>query len=98
MGTERSRLSAPAFYALSGGGWRDLVTLLHPPYTAWHLSYVALGAVAATTLNGGRPPPTPPPLLPALRVSPPPPPQLRRPPPPTPPRGGGPIRPSRLPP
>ncbi|MEA2198187.1 MAG: hypothetical protein QOJ25_2238 [Solirubrobacteraceae bacterium] len=54
MGTERSRLSAPAFYALSGGGWRDLVTLLHPPYTAWHLSYVALGAVAATTLDGGR--------------------------------------------
>jgi hypothetical protein len=23
------------------------VTLLHPPYTAWHLSYVALGAAAA---------------------------------------------------
>ena len=26
------------------GGWRDYVTLLHPPYTAWHLSYVAIGA------------------------------------------------------
>jgi len=38
----------PAFYALRGGGWRDLVTLLHPPYTAWHLSYVTLGAAAAT--------------------------------------------------
>jgi hypothetical protein len=39
----------PAFYALRGGGrWRDLVTLLHPPYTAWHLSYVALGAAAAS--------------------------------------------------
>ena len=37
----------PAFYALRPGGWRDLVTLLHPPYTAWHLSYVALGAAAA---------------------------------------------------
>jgi hypothetical protein len=37
----------PAFYALSPGGWRDLVSLLHPPYTAWHLSYVALGAAAA---------------------------------------------------
>ncbi len=37
----------PAFYALAPGGWRDLVTLLHPPYTAWHLSYVALGAAAA---------------------------------------------------
>ena len=37
----------PAFYALRPGGWRDLVTLLHPPYTAWHLSFVALGAAAA---------------------------------------------------
>ena len=37
----------PAFYALSSGGWRDLVTLPHPPYTAWHLSYVAIGAALA---------------------------------------------------
>ena len=36
------------------GGWRDLVTLLHPPYTAWHLSYVALGAAAAPTLHADR--------------------------------------------
>ena len=34
----------PAFYALSPGGWRDYVTLLHPPYTLWHLSYVIWGA------------------------------------------------------
>jgi len=34
----------PAWYALRGGGWRDWVTLLHPPYTLWHLSYVAVGA------------------------------------------------------
>ena len=34
----------PAFYALAPGGWRDWWTLLHPPYTIWHLSYVALGA------------------------------------------------------
>jgi hypothetical protein len=47
-------LDRPAFYALRGGGWRDLVTLLHPPYTAWHLSYVALGAVAATHFDLGR--------------------------------------------
>jgi hypothetical protein len=40
----------PAFYALRAGGWRDLVTVLHPPYTAWHLSYVALGAAAAPEL------------------------------------------------
>src|ERR1700719_1562923 len=44
----------PAFYALASGGWRDLVTLLHPPYTAWHLSYVALGAAVAPTLHVGR--------------------------------------------
>jgi hypothetical protein len=44
----------PAFYALRPGGWRDLVTLLHPPYTAWHLSYVGLGAAAAPTIHGDR--------------------------------------------
>src|SRR4051794_31833613 len=47
-------LRRPAFYALRPGGWRDLVTLLHPPYTAWHLSYVALGAAAAPTIHGDR--------------------------------------------
>ena len=47
MATARVELDRPAFYALRRGGWRDLVTLLHPPYTAWHLSYVALGAAAA---------------------------------------------------
>jgi hypothetical protein len=39
---------------LRSGGWRDLVTLLHPPYTAWHLSYVALGAAAAPKLHADR--------------------------------------------
>ena len=48
------RLRRPAFYALRSGGWRDLVTLLHPPYTAWHLSYVALGAAAAPRIHGDR--------------------------------------------
>jgi hypothetical protein len=28
--------------------------LLHPPYTAWHLSYVALGAAVAPTMHGDR--------------------------------------------
>jgi len=37
----------PAFYALAPGGWRDYVTLLHPPYTLWHLSYVCIGAALA---------------------------------------------------
>jgi hypothetical protein len=37
----------PAWYALATGGWRDYVTLLHPPYTAWHLSYVVIGGCLA---------------------------------------------------
>jgi hypothetical protein len=37
----------PAWYALRAGGWRDWVTLLHPPYTLWNLSYVAVGAALA---------------------------------------------------
>ena len=44
----------PAFYALSSGGWRDYVTLLHPPYTAWHLSYVAVGAGLASPFSWSR--------------------------------------------
>jgi hypothetical protein len=44
----------PAFYALSPGGLRDYVTLLHPPYTAWHLSYVAIGAALAPEWRPGR--------------------------------------------
>ena len=38
---------APAYYAAGPGRWRDWWTLLHPPYTAWHLSYVVIGAVLA---------------------------------------------------
>jgi hypothetical protein len=44
----------PAFYALSPGSWRDYVTLLHAPYTLWHLSYVALGAALAPQMHWGR--------------------------------------------
>jgi hypothetical protein len=44
----------PAFYALRPGGWRDLVTILHPPYTAWHLTNVAFGAVAASQIHTDR--------------------------------------------
>jgi len=43
----------PAFYALAPGGWRDYVTLLHPPYTLWHLSYVAIGAALAPQWRPG---------------------------------------------
>ena len=43
----------PAFYALAPGGWRDYWSLLHPPYTLWHLSYVVIGACLAPTLHLG---------------------------------------------
>jgi hypothetical protein len=44
----------PAFYALRSGGWRDYVTVLHLPYTAWNLSYVALGAALAPRFHTDR--------------------------------------------
>jgi hypothetical protein len=44
----------PAFYASRAGGWRDWWTLLHPPYTAWHLSYVVIGACLAPHVDGVR--------------------------------------------
>jgi hypothetical protein len=37
----------PAWYAASSGRWRNWLTILHPPYTAWHLSYVLIGAAMA---------------------------------------------------
>jgi hypothetical protein len=37
----------PAYYAARRGGWRDWWTLLHPPYTAWHLAYAVIGAALA---------------------------------------------------
>jgi hypothetical protein len=48
-----SSATRPAFYALKPGGWRDYVTLLHPPYTLWHLSYVAVGAALAPHVRWG---------------------------------------------
>jgi hypothetical protein len=46
----------PAFYALGKGkgGVGDWVSLLHLPYTAWHLSYVAIGAALASPLRYDR--------------------------------------------
>ena len=43
-----------AYYAAPPGGWRDWWTLLHPPYTAWHLSYVVIGACLAPVVNTTR--------------------------------------------
>lgn len=44
----------PAFYALDRGRLGDLLTLLHPPYTAWHLSYFAIGAAVAPHVHADR--------------------------------------------
>jgi hypothetical protein len=44
----------PAFYAARPGGWRDWWTVLHPPYTAWHLSYVVVGACLAPVVSLSR--------------------------------------------
>jgi hypothetical protein len=44
----------PAFYARPGTVAGDVIAVLHLPYTAWHLSYVAIGAGLATTLDGAR--------------------------------------------
>ena len=44
----------PAFYAARAGGWRDWWTILHPPYTAWHLSYVVVGACLAPHTDATR--------------------------------------------
>jgi len=44
----------PAFYASETGGWRDWWTLLHPPYTAWHLAYAVIGACLAPQVRTDR--------------------------------------------
>ncbi len=44
----------PAFYAAGTGGWRDWWLVLHPPYTAWHLSYIVIGASLAPQVNTTR--------------------------------------------
>ena len=43
--------SRPAYYAARSGRWRDWWTLLHPPYTAWHLGYVVIGACLAPVVT-----------------------------------------------
>jgi hypothetical protein len=54
VGGSEAEASRPAFYALAPGGWRDYVTLLHLPYTAWHLSYVAIGAALSSAFSWSR--------------------------------------------
>lgn len=47
-----SETLAPAYYTARGRGWRrDIWAILHPPYTAWHLSYVLIGAGLAPRVS-----------------------------------------------
>jgi hypothetical protein len=41
----------PAFYAGGQGVIRQWLTVLHPPYTLWHLCYVVVGACLAPELD-----------------------------------------------
>ena len=50
----RASTERPAFYALGRGLPGDLLALTHPPYTAWHLSYFAIGAAIAPHLYVNR--------------------------------------------
>jgi hypothetical protein len=48
--TDRRAPERPAYYARRGGRLADFWTLLHPPYTLWHLSYVVIGAAVVERL------------------------------------------------
>src|SRR6266699_4613011 len=49
---EEARSLAPAYYATRAPGWRrDVWAILPPPSTAWHLSYVLIGAALAPALD-----------------------------------------------
>lgn len=48
---DRAPVAGAAFYARRGGRRADWWTVLHPPYTIWHLSYVVIGAAAAPRLS-----------------------------------------------
>jgi hypothetical protein len=53
-GAEPKGTLRPSWYALERGRWRDYVTLVHVPYTAWHLSYVVIGGCLASTVAWSR--------------------------------------------
>ncbi len=48
------RQRAPAYYAQGTTGWRAWWTLLHPPYTVMHLSFVVVGAALAPGMHWDR--------------------------------------------
>jgi hypothetical protein len=44
-------IQKPAWYTIEGrGALSDLVNLLHPPYTLWHLSYVVIGIALSPSI------------------------------------------------
>jgi hypothetical protein len=43
-----------SWYTVSGGHVQDFITLLHPPYTLWHLSYVVLGIAISPVIRPDR--------------------------------------------
>lgn len=51
---EPIRPARAAWYTPSPGTWRDWFSVLHVPYTAWHLSYVLVGAALAPRLSVSR--------------------------------------------
>jgi hypothetical protein len=51
VGTEAVTGRRAAWYARRGSRRADLLTLLHLPYTLWHLGYVAIGAALASRLD-----------------------------------------------
>jgi hypothetical protein len=54
----KSQAKGPAYYAqprfLKSRASRDWWTMLHPPYTLWHLSYVVIGACLVGPVNAVR--------------------------------------------
>ncbi len=42
---------ARAYYARAGTRWSDVLTVLHLPYTVWHLSYVVMGCALAPRID-----------------------------------------------
>jgi len=51
VGSGRVTRPDAAFYARTGTTGGDLMTLLHWPYTLWHLSYVVIGAAFAPEID-----------------------------------------------
>ncbi|HXQ93225.1 MAG TPA: hypothetical protein VN739_09500 [Nitrososphaerales archaeon] len=45
----------PSWYSLDGRGTlSDIVNLIHPPYTLWHLSYIVIGIALSPVIHADR--------------------------------------------